>query len=391
MVNELRLIKGLEEEKINKKLKFVSAVATDTRLMGVVGIVVNWLDEREREVFQIYHLDFEEYGIDGFHEFYRDNYSLYKKTVLSVTGGLGGEFVAITYDEFIYLLKSAHEVDDNYHDLADDFYSDYAYLLEEEIGFSGDEQKALLLKLSPKLDDEIRLINYFVMRLIGNDFEAARILCRDDVDLEDVDILSYPSTLIKNTVKVNVDDDGIKSYVSESLIDFGAKYKLLAYGIKVEPVEDRFRIKSVELLNRMKISSREAALQLKKKEYIMTYNVSNGFFEELIREAKPEVMVNRHDTGKLFIEFNKNNDHVSMNPYYLNGDVYGIYYLTEGNQLVVATFNDENLETIRAFLDSPTFNLFIDYDGEFEVEISIIYDFVNSGYLNFYDFIGVED
>ena len=35
------------------KLKFVSAQATNTRLMGVVGVVVHWIDEAEREIAQI--------------------------------------------------------------------------------------------------------------------------------------------------------------------------------------------------------------------------------------------------------------------------------------------------------------------------------------------------
>jgi hypothetical protein len=100
-------------------------------------------------------------------------------------------------------------------------------------------------------------------------------------------------------------------------------------------------------------------------------------------------MVNIHKNGSLYTEFNKNNDHVKSDCYYLNGDVFAVYYITDSDQMVISTFNEENLESINKFFEENGFYNYLSYEGEYEIDSSIIYEFVNSNYENFYEFINM--
>ena len=60
---------GLAESAATSRKEFVSAYITDTRLMGVVGLVVHWqLPENlsKDHFFQFFYMDAEEYGFDTY-------------------------------------------------------------------------------------------------------------------------------------------------------------------------------------------------------------------------------------------------------------------------------------------------------------------------------------
>ena len=64
---------GLDIPKIENGRTFVSGSATDTRLMGVIGLELTWdvlKDSRIEKMHQIFYLDCEEYGIESYTEGY---------------------------------------------------------------------------------------------------------------------------------------------------------------------------------------------------------------------------------------------------------------------------------------------------------------------------------
>ena len=66
---------GLDIPKIENGRTFVSGSATDTRLMGVIGLELTWdvlRDSRIEKMHQIFYLDCEEYGIESYTEGYGD-------------------------------------------------------------------------------------------------------------------------------------------------------------------------------------------------------------------------------------------------------------------------------------------------------------------------------
>ena len=55
------------------KYRFKRGFVTSTRLMGVVGMKLYWENEEGNEYIQFFHLDFEEYGIDGYESLVNGN------------------------------------------------------------------------------------------------------------------------------------------------------------------------------------------------------------------------------------------------------------------------------------------------------------------------------
>lgn len=97
--------------------------------------------------------------------------------------------------------------------------------------------------------------------------------------------------------------------------------------------------------------------------------------------------MNVHRNGSLYTEFNPTNQHVGKTPYYLNGDIFAVYYLTDSDQLVITTFVEAHLEKIEKFFEGSGLMNYLVYEGDFEADTSLIYEFVNSGYESFYDFL----
>ena len=70
---ELKLVDGRLSEYYNhfEEYRFLSCLATDTRLLGVVALKVTWRgkDNPRAHYYQVIHLDYSEYGIDEYLEF----------------------------------------------------------------------------------------------------------------------------------------------------------------------------------------------------------------------------------------------------------------------------------------------------------------------------------
>ena len=219
------------------KLKFVGAQATNTRLMGVVGVVVHWKDEAEREIAQIFHLDYEVYGIDGFYHLMDQALKELDTLTLAVTGGLGGTFVPIDFREMVYLLKSAYVVDPNSVETHVDFEAFLETFLSWKDDLSFVEIVKLMERINPKISTDIQAINYMIMRIVGGDVMSTISLWDDHTALKKTEFFETPFTLIKNTCHLMEDaSKDKKTYRAEALIDFEHKYKLLVFKVKVNAV-----------------------------------------------------------------------------------------------------------------------------------------------------------
>ena len=101
------VIKGGISEHKNIR-RFVSAYATDTRLMGVVGVAIHWRvdgDEGPQDHYQFFYYDAEEWGL----ETYRDHkgapgeeLDILERTLF---GGLGGAKIHLTEKEARWLIQ----------------------------------------------------------------------------------------------------------------------------------------------------------------------------------------------------------------------------------------------------------------------------------------------
>ena len=370
------------------KLIFVRAEATNTRLMGVVGIVVHWRDEAEREIVQIFHLDYEVYGIDGFYHLMGQGLKELDSLTLAVTGGLGGNFVSIDFREMVYLLKSAFEVDPNSIETHVDFESFSETFLSWKDDLSTTEIVRLMDKINPPITSDIQAINFMIMRLVGCDVKSTVALWDNLMQPRKTDFFEMPFTLIKNTCHLMEDASSRNelTYRSEALIDFEHKYKLLVFKVKVNALTHK--IISVEHVEDLMISSIEAAFNLNKPEFMIVTQLKDAFFERRFADNNPEMMKQEYAQGQLYIEFNADNAHVSQNPYYLNGDIYAMYFFSRAGQLLIASFLKENLELIDTMLvNNQAYADSLQFICELKTDDPILYAYINSEYQTIFDFL----
>lgn len=379
---KLQLVK---DNSILKGMKFKEAFATNTRLMGVVGVMAKFLDKQGKEIVHIYHLDYESYGIDGFKEWRQISESDLRRELSKVIGGLGGRLESISIEELIYLLKSAYSVQDFDIEDVQDLLQWYPTFLSNDLELEKASELNLLARLSGDLSSDEERLHYFMMRFVGQDFVGMQGLATDAVLETGKNNTSIASTLIKNTVEREEELADSIIYNVASLIDYMDTYKLMNSQIEVS--KETHVVLSYLEMNHLLISPNEAALRLAKKEFIAVYTMKKDGFRYLFEYKKPHLMMNIHQTGSLYTEFNPTNKHVEASTYYLNGDIFAVYYLTDSEQLVVSTFNEANLERIESFFNNSGLEQYLAYEGDFEADKSLIYEFVNSGYESFYDFL----
>lgn len=375
---------------IYPKLRFQKARATNTRLMGVVGVIAQWLDQADRPVTQVYHLDYESYGIDGFHHLIEPKAQDLDTLILGVTGGLGGIFVDIDYDEFVFLIKSAYVVDEGCLDALVDFevFEDHFESLYVEL--SEAQERALYDKLTPDLKTPEMLINYFVMRYVGCDYPATMLLWKDGAIDPDFELMNTPHTLIKNSIILEETASGIDRYRVEALVDFESKYKLMILSVAIETATNQ--VVDAACLETLTISSTEAAFNLSKPEYMMVIQVRDAFFERRFSRDNPEFMKQTYFQGNLYIEFNPNNEHVADNPYFLNGDIYALYFFGNDGQLIVCTMAKENLVDIdRMLMESHAYDESLGFICELKTDDPVLFTYINSHFDNLFDFLGTSE
>lgn len=372
----------------SSKLKFNRAEATNTRLMGVVGVVTHWTDEAEREIVQIFHLDYELYGIDGFYHLIEPTEKALSELLLSVTGGLGGTFEPVSFRELVYLLKSAYQVEPNSIETHVDFDAYIETFLTWQVDLTDSEILELMVKLNPPILNPVHTINYLVMRLVGRDPVSTLALWEDGCVPEKMDFFDAPYTLIKNTSTLLTDDalSDQATYRVEALIDYEHKYKLIVFKFYLNRASNR--VVRIEAVEELVISSIEAAFNLNKPEYILVTQIKDEFFERRFVENNPEMMKQTYYQGQLYIEFNPHNNHVSQNPYYLNGDIFAMYFFSRSGHLLIASFSKENLDVIDGMLiRNQTYTESLQFICELKTDDPILYAYINSNYETIFDYL----
>lgn len=374
------------------KLKFTGAKATNTRLMGVVGLIAYWRDEAEREIAQIFHLDYEVYGIDGFYHLIEPDEATLNELILGVTGGLGGTFVDIDFNAFVYLVKSAYHVDMNSIEAHVDFDRYMETFDAWQITLNEIEIIELHKRLAPPIDGPYVAINYMMMRLVGKDHEGTKSLWYEK-PLEPTHDVEAPYTLIKNTSTLIENDDSLGTVISyrvESLIDFEHKYQLMVFEINLEKHTNK--IIRVTYKEKLTISSIEASFNLNKPEHLIVTTIKDSFFERRFAKNNPEMMKQTYAQGQLYIEFNPDNNHVTQNPYYLNGDIFALYFFTNSGQLIIASFLKETLDVIDALLlEENAYEKSLQFICELKTDDPILFSFINSQFDNIFDFLSYND
>jgi hypothetical protein len=370
----------------NNRRRFLSGFITDTRLMGVVGLYIHWElsnSDFASDFHQFFYFDAEEYGFETYKSLLGSDPEALSMMEQALIGGLGGNKVNINEREAAYLVQKYVAMNESLSLPMPEGKNEYEFLLDEPIVLTDHENEVLVDKLCTPIISEYQLINYFLMRNFGHDQEAAAYLAADHLAL---DILpeSEGATLCKNSIEEFFDENGC-SYLCESLIEFDSKYKLIISEIVLEDG----RIGGTKKRSSFFVTSAEAAMMLNHPEFITVYEILTEMEDFLKRFAgfSANSMQTIHENGRLYLEFNKNNDHVNRKIFRLNEDIHGLYYATDFGQLIIAAYSLSEIHEIEKALSKSEINSAIIPTAKYEFKEPILYEFIQSDFDDFTDFL----
>lgn len=402
---------GLSETASDSTKEFVSADVTDTRLMGVVGMCVHWRlpqNTSMTDLYQFFYFDAEEDGFETYKSVLSSENDDDKEEIRmaenTLMGGLGGSKVRITEEEARYILQSYAEFNRQNNINFPAKYSEYSFMLTPAVTLSDSEKYLLMCKQCPQVTSPYQVINYFLMRCYGKDFEAAKFLTKDYVRTN-----LFPehkaATLLKNTIEEYPDsisgtnstyqstDDSssfgtfqtIRSYMCESLIEYDGKYFLLVTQLFL----DRLRVVKYQKISSFKVSEAEAAMMIKRSEYITVIDIvpDAPLFTIGSTELSKRAMTSDHEGGRLFMLFYAHNDHVKNQVFNLNDDVLGIYFLVGDSQLILSSYSHDGIVALERDLQNSDIAPYMVPVSKYEFKDPVLFNFINSGFDDFEDFV----
>ena len=359
-------------------MKFNFAKVTNSRLMGSMGLLINW-EENNENIVQYYLLDSEGLGLADYvslknptkEEAYREEDRL--------MGGLGSERIRISEEEALFLV--------NYYGNKNEYYEKpLPGDVEEYIDIINNYKPTLTIesiypKICKKVSEEVEFINYMTMRFIAWDRESLRYFSNSE-EISNMHITNINGTLLKNVVTRK----GNGKYISEAIYEDNDGYYVSKIAFNISKNGETFKINSMLSSDKEPIFDFEVFDEISKPEFVSIYEVSNN--EELIEkfhEDNPFLLRSDMEDATFFTRFNFNNNHVKENTYVINNDIRAIYYQV-GNQLFVGTYSDNNRKYINKIL-LCNYSEHLKLEEELYFEEMVLYDFVESGSDDFEDFL----
>jgi hypothetical protein len=370
----------------NNRRRFLSGFITDTRLMGVVGLYIHWElsnTDSVSDFHQFFYFDAEEYGFETYKSLLGSDSEALMIMEQALIGGLGGNKVNVNEREATFLVQKYVAMNEELSIPFPEGRNEYAFLLEIPVTLTDKESEILTEKLCTPIVSEYQLINYFLMRVFGRDFEAAAYLAAGDFPLHAL-AGEEGATLCKNTIEEFYDENGC-SYLCESLIEYDGKYELVVSEIYLR----EGKVSGTKKRSSFFVTSAEAAMMLNHPEFITVYEILAEMDDFLKRFSGLSVntMQTIHENGRLYLEFNKNNDHVNRKVFRLNEDIHGLYYATDFGQLIIAAYGLNEIHEIEKTLSKSEVCTCIIPTAKYEFKEPILYEFIQSDFDDFTDFL----
>jgi len=382
-----KLIKGgLASPGESDKKAFISAYVTNTRLMGVIGLYIHWetgAGNCVSDFHQFFYFDAEEYGFESYRSLSGSDELEITFIESTLMGGLGGEKIDITQKEACWLIQFYADMNRRLSIPLPEGKKEYGFLIDRRIAMTGAEKRKLFAKQCVPIISQYQAVNYFLMRCFGKDYDAAAYLSKGAFPY-DIYAEIPEATLCKNTIDIFKSERG-SSYLCESLIEFDASYMLIVSEITVSGV----KITSFEKRSNMKVSAVEAAMMLSRPEFVTVYDIltTPEEFDLNITELTSGTVFTVHENGKLFMSFNKNNDHVNSRVFRLNEDVSGLYFAADNGQMIIAAYSIKGIHAIEKDLRKSSLANSLLPVAKYEFKEPVLYEFIQSDFDDFEEFI----
>ncbi len=375
--------------------RFVSAYATDTRLMGALCMYIKWEIERygvSEDYHQFFYFDSEEYGFENFISIYGNDYDAIRAAEISLMCGLGGQKTELSLRECMCLFSKFADMNTRKNLPFPGDFLEYSFLILPPDEFSEAEHRNVMSKVCTELKNYYQLVHYFIMRIFGKDFDAASYLVNEtalqngDVKL-DIYSDTVMSTLHRNVIDIDFTESQ-NAFMCESLIENQNSYMI---AISEVFCNDNMEITGFKRINLFNVSNFEAAMQLAKSEYITVYDllIKPSDFEICAGTLLEHATVSEYEYGKLYMMFHKNNNHVQKRTFMLNDDVEGVIYVGDCGQMILAAYDLASITKLEARIFQSNLHNCSLPNSKYELKESVIYDFINSGMIDFNQFIAL--
>jgi|GEM_PF-5251510 len=384
-----KLIKGGKAIGENN-YSFESAIATKTRLMGVVALKLLWRDRLTQEYLaQWFMLDAEEHGIYDYISVYTKNINETNKYTQQFMGSLGGDIVNLTEKEATYLINHYKKMNVIYNkEIPRE--NEFRFLIKHEVLLNEEELLNLQDKIYEEIESPIQLINFFMMRLVTKDREAmARYANEETVDyLLSLSLVEKAASLLKNKSTIIDRVDSKYVYSVEGLVDAQNNYFIVKLEVEVKRIVNNFRINNSIFIGKDAIGPEEVAERIKTQEHISLYKILTDVdkFKESVQQLKDNSLQYQFLQGLMFVEFRKNNDHVQKQDYHMGGDIKAIYFINNFKEFIVCYYDMKDFEDIYnnflAYLD-----IRLEKQKEVALNGSIIYQYAEMQQLDFNSYL----
>lgn len=388
---DLKVIKGgLPDDALpsdiapSRDRTFVSAWATDTRLMAVVCMHIHWKvssGELETDEHQFLYFDAVDTGFERFEKTDSDDEKALLEKEISFAGGLGGRKVGLDEKEAIFLVKHFCNMNKRRGLEFPKNKGEYMFLLRMDGKLTPDEEADLFRRLTVKMKSVYEVMNYFMMQIVNRDEECIRFLSDGRLGKEACP-KKLTGTLYKNDLKLL--DRETNTYQAESLIETDSGYEVWLSSIKM----DGDNVEDYKMTSRLEISDTEAYLALSHSEFIMVYELNES--QDLPQDSTPLTRRSsrvEEEDGYSYMLFRPNNDHVDTKNYRLYQDIFGIYHVTTTGQLICAANDQRDMGMLEIDLVfSPLFQQ-MDLAGNYEFNEPVMAQFLASGYDDFNEFM----
>ena len=405
---------GLAEDASTSRKDFISAYITDTRLMGVVGLILHWYlpqNTSKKHFYQFFYMDAEEYGFDTYRSVLAsdaNDESLaaleeLRGTERALMGGLGGKKVSLTEREARAVIQYYADFNLRMKLPLPEGSEEYQFLLGPRVVLDSDEASSLMKKQCPPFTSEFQVINYFLMRCFGRDFTAAKFLTKNYVRT-DLFPQHKAATLLQNTIEAAADVSGShtsyhatdsdkafgtfdtqKKYLCESLIEYDSRYFLLVTQITLE----HFKVVKYERISSFRISSAEAAMITDRPEFVTVFDCPAQYADAALTftDRLENSMLTEHENGRLFMIFYPHNNHVAKPVFRLSDDVFGVFYLSDNGQILLSSASRSNLRSLEHDLMTSSVGKVVTPLSRYQFQEPVLYDFVNSIFDDFEEFV----
>ncbi len=360
-------------------MEFNFAKVTNSRLMGSMGLIIGWIKEDDILFNQYFLLDAEGLGISDYVSIANPTKDQAYREEERLMGGLGSDRIRISEEEALFLVN--HFGNKNYRyekELPGDI-DEYINMVNSYKG------ETTLGKIFPKIckdiKEEIEFINYMTMRFIARDKESLKYYSFND-ELSNMHITEINGTLLKNRV-MNKDDN---KYISEALYEDADGYYTCKIAFSIDKESEGFKISSMLVTDIQGIYDFQVFDEISKPEFVTIYDLQEeDVFLEKFYNENPFALRSEMEDGVFFTRFNFDNNHVKEDVYVISNDIKAIYYKID-NKFLVGTYNDKDRLYINKMLIC-NYREYICLEEEMYFEENVLYDFVESGSDDFYDFL----